>query len=107
MLPSSKRLRSREVVQVQKYGAIVSSPFVRIKYQKNGPVARFAVVVSKKSAKSAVLRNVLRRRLYAVLPSLQAGPGLFVINILGPSKEHTGSFFQTELESLFAKISKT
>ncbi|GEM_PF-1201815 len=67
MLPSSRRLRTKEVEEVIKRGVSARGVFITAKALKNdGTIegVRAAAVVSKKIARSAVERNRLRRALY-------------------------------------------
>ena len=75
MLPKRRRLRAAEVREILRRGRSIRSGPYSVTYL-SGPAAA-AVVVSTKVAKTAVLRNRLRRRAYAVLgkvalPDVQA-----------------------------------
>lgn len=70
MLPSSRRLTSAEVPLVLKVGHGASFGPIRVKYTRRegkATTSRFAVVISKKVLKSAVDRNLARRRIYEVV----------------------------------------
>lgn len=59
----------RSLDYVYKRGSIVRGKFFNLKFTSNKKrtESRLAIVVSKKIFKSAVKRNLLRRRLYAVI----------------------------------------
>ena len=69
MLPKRSRLTARELRALPRKGVIhISSPYFSARVVPTpGSGGKFAVVVSKKVARSAVARNTLRRRLYAAL----------------------------------------
>lgn len=71
MLPQSKRLSRKEVEEVLKNGRRFSSQyFFATLFRPTVPLTpgpRFAVVVSKKTAGTAVKRNALRRRTYQAI----------------------------------------
>lgn len=74
MLPSTHRLTTSLFRDVFSTGRLIHSGFFMIKARKSaemkGVTSRFAVSVSKKVAKTAVLRNRIRRRGYAALATL-------------------------------------
>jgi ribonuclease P protein component len=63
--------------------------------------ARFAVSVSKKVSKSAVVRNRVRRRAYSALP--KAGQGLYLLIAKPGAEKAKGDELREELASLFKK----
>jgi ribonuclease P protein component len=70
MIPRRHRFHGYNSLNfVYKNGQTVRGPFFAIKYARNSKRHdyRAAVVVSRKVNKSAVIRNRIRRRLYAVL----------------------------------------
>lgn len=68
MLKGQNRLRSGEVRAVLKDGRVLRGVSLTAKYiQADG--SKMAVVVSKKIAKTAVRRNIIRRAVYSALPS--------------------------------------
>lgn len=73
MLPQEERLTREQFDQVFKHGIRVHSPSMLFVYAP-GDMRHGAVVVSKKVAKSAVVRNRLRRQVYAALRTV--GPAL-------------------------------
>jgi ribonuclease P protein component len=67
MLPSSLRLSVKEFKEVFSKGSRKNgSFFLCISYKLSSP-AKFAVVISKKRAKRAVIRNRIRRRVYEAI----------------------------------------
>ncbi len=79
MYPAKHRLRlKKEVLGVIKTGKGRSGRFLRVKHKKNDlGYPRFAVVVGKKVAKSAVTRNKKKRQIRENLRKLHKN-GLFV-----------------------------
>ena len=69
MVPRKQRLSQREFSHVWGKGKTTPSPFfvVRRVRTDNTKVNKYAVVVSKKTAPKAVMRNLLRRRVYAAI----------------------------------------
>jgi ribonuclease P protein component len=83
MLPKASRLvRSDFSKRALKN---VSFPFGSIKVLDGPP--RAAVVVSKKISSHAVLRNLLRRRVYAVLSTKLKSGGIKSVLIVYPNKK--------------------
>jgi ribonuclease P protein component len=67
MLPKKNRLERLEVEEIIKSGLFFHTPSFTFYTQKGRNRAAFAVSVSKKVAKTAVLRNRIRRRFYLAL----------------------------------------
>ncbi|HWB33804.1 MAG TPA: ribonuclease P protein component [Candidatus Paceibacterota bacterium] len=67
MLPYHRRLRAEEVREVLARGTTRRAGVCSLKYLSTTTVFRCAVVVSKKVAKTAVMRNTLRRAGYQAL----------------------------------------
>lgn len=69
MLPKKNRVDSETIKQIFQKGRFVSSPNLTLKFILSGKPqgARISVVAPKTVAKSAVKRNLLRRRGYAAL----------------------------------------
>jgi ribonuclease P protein component len=70
MLPSSKRLSVALFKEVMDKGKHMHSPLFALRAIKTEGLSRFSVSVPKKVAKTAVLRNKLRRRMYSALTPL-------------------------------------
>ena len=66
MLPKSKRLGAAEVREILKNGRAVRTGAIFARYIPH-PQEKAAVVVSKKVAKTAVVRNKIRRLVYKEL----------------------------------------
>lgn len=71
MLKSEHRLRKQaDIEAVYKHGKKGHHALVRLIYKtSDNPFSRLAVIVSKKTAKSAVVRNRIRRKLQGVINS--------------------------------------
>ncbi len=67
MLPKKNRLERLEVEEIIKSGLFFHTPYFTYYTQKGRNKAAFAVTVSKKVAKTAVLRNRIRRHFYLAL----------------------------------------
>jgi ribonuclease P protein component len=98
MLAKHTRLTAAEVREILKSGRSARSGSLSAKYKVISP-AKAAVVVSSKVAKSAVSRNRLRRKAYAILK--EALPkGVQSVFFL-----HKPAFDSTELIELCSKLS--
>ena len=69
MLAKTRRLRTAEVAEVLKKGRGRRGVVLSVKLLSTNSLFRCAVVVSKKTAKTAVVRNRLRRAVYRALQS--------------------------------------
>ncbi len=101
MLPKYKRLSSEGVAEVLKHGKGRRSGVLSLKLLPTNTPLRCAVVVSKKLARTAVKRNMLRRAVYAALKATSLPPTghaiLFVQSI--PSQDMRG-VFASEIKKL-------
>jgi len=70
MLSHSRRLRSNEVLNVIATGRSLKGQYLSLRYITKSGGFRSAAVVSKKLAKTAVMRHRLRRSLYTALQNL-------------------------------------
>lgn len=70
MLPHSKRLTTELFGKVIEKGQFTHCSFSSIKLLQTALASRFSVSVPKKVAKTAVLRNKLRRRTYSCIRKL-------------------------------------
>lgn len=77
MLPKSRRLcLKRDFERVFASGRSVQGKLFRLKFLKNSlGLNRFAVVVSSKVSKKAVIRNRIRRRAWSTIASLDTSLG--------------------------------
>jgi ribonuclease P protein component len=110
MLKKANRIPRGQFDLVFKTGKRLHSPLLQLIYIP-GEMA-FSVVVSKKVAKQAVMRNRLRRRLYGVVErffNVTNSPVLFQgIFILKPgAAKATRASLATEAADLLAQIQKS
>ncbi len=111
MLPSKKRLSVPLFTNVLTNGTIVHSPLLIARILKTAkPLegTRFSAAISKKIAKTAVLRNKLRRRIYAALATFdpRVKNGFHVILLAKPPlTKATLKDIRADLENLFVKSS--
>jgi ribonuclease P protein component len=78
MFPKEERLTREEFEQAFKHGVRVHTPATLFIYAAAGTRGA-AVVVSKKVAKSAVLRNRLRRQVYTALRTVGPVSGTSIV----------------------------
>jgi ribonuclease P protein component len=108
MLPASQRLSRVEFSTVFKNGRRFHSEHFTLVYDPTFPT-KASVVVSKKVAKLAVTRNLLRRLAYATVRSFfipATSGGLIVLYKVGTLKVSRHSL-TAELTTLLAKIPKS
>jgi ribonuclease P protein component len=76
MLKKSSRLNTEQVKMIMEKGRMAHSPLFTLRFitnpkkidDKNKTIGiRFAAIISKKTAKTAVVRNKMRRRVYGAL----------------------------------------
>ncbi|MCX6735672.1 MAG: ribonuclease P protein component [Candidatus Parcubacteria bacterium] len=71
MFPKKNRITKTRFDELMKKGRVLHSPSFSLRYSKGlNVLPRFAFVVSKKVAKNAVDRNLLRRRGFSILRDL-------------------------------------
>ncbi len=76
---------------------------VRVLDRKDQSPARFAVIVSKKVAKSAVARNLLRRRTYhALFESTFPAGADYIVSLQQPA---SFAEYQTEINKIASQLS--
>ncbi len=64
MLSKKNRIQSRQLIAtLLKEGALFKNTFFTVRYLAEGPVPCFAILVSKKTAKDAAPRNLIKRRI--------------------------------------------
>jgi len=99
MLPKKNRISKECFPPPQRQGLRVSSPlFSGVFYKNEGP-SRITVVVSKKTAKTAVVRNRIRRRFYAAIEPLLKNLDRGYLMVFYPKKEvETAPFPVLKLE---------
>ncbi len=106
MLPRKKRLTTELFDQIMSSGRIFNSPLFTLRAIKTKEKSRFSVVASKKIFKTAVLRNKIRRRVYAQIeklsPRIQGGfNGIFLAKQI--VEKSSPEAISSELENLFVK----
>jgi ribonuclease P protein component len=69
MLPRKRRVTRKLFPHVMKQGVLFHSPFTTLRLLKKaaGTESRFSVVVSKQVAQAAVKRNLIKRRVLAII----------------------------------------
>lgn len=101
MLSSIHRIRSTEFPTAAR-GTVVSDSFLRISVRKDKAVdlPRCAVIVSGKIAKTAVVRNRIRRRVYAALERLSRRLPAGFIAVFPQKADLTTQEAEASLENL-------
>jgi ribonuclease P protein component len=108
MIPKYSRIQKGDVLRVIKEGASYHSPSFLLKVLKNPlKTTLFAVIVSKKVAKTAVCRNKNKRRIREIIKkySKNIPQGCFYIIML--KRDLNKSLFQdieNEMKNLLAHI---
>lgn len=106
MLPQNNRISKKDFPSSKRQGFRVFSPLFSGTFYKEEGNVRVSVVVSKKTAKTAVARNLMRRRFYeAIHPHKEnfKDPGLLVFY---PKKEVIAASFSVlkeEIETVLRK----
>ncbi len=73
MLSRSQRVTTKEFEEVLQKGRVAHSPLFVIRFSQGGEgAARVAAVAPQKIAKTAVIRNKTRRKVYAIVHGLSA-----------------------------------
>ncbi|MDZ4785984.1 MAG: ribonuclease P protein component [bacterium] len=67
MLPSSQRLATKQLEEVLGKGKVVHTPFFWLRFISSKDNTRVSVITPQKTIKSAVMRNLLRRKVYSVI----------------------------------------
>jgi ribonuclease P protein component len=87
-----------------KEGVSVHSSWLSLRFTSRAAYPRFSAIVSKKVAKTAVERNRIRRRVYAVLEKLTLPPLHALVMVKKPLNDITPSDLLKEIENLLAKV---
>ncbi|MBU6389945.1 ribonuclease P protein component [Patescibacteria group bacterium] len=106
MPPSSRRISKSLFKDLVKHGRVLQYPSFRALFffSSSCQKPRFAVVVSKKVAATAVLRNRIRRRIYPLLrPYYKIFPGLVAAFFIKTSKIGARPSLRVELDAFFEK----
>lgn len=106
MLPKKNRISKKDFPSSQRQGIRVFSAFFSAVFYKNEGEVRVAVVISKKTAKTAVLRNLLRRRFYH---AIQENHGRFIQKgslVIYPKKEAGAAPFSVIKKEITEALNK-
>ncbi|MFA6094558.1 MAG: ribonuclease P protein component [Candidatus Paceibacterota bacterium] len=109
MLPKKERIKREEMESILAKGALKHSRLFSVRVMKKDVLlSKYSFVVSKKVAKLAVERNLLRRRGYSIIKELQSRivPGFNIVFFYKKGVE--GASFvelKKEIEN-FLKINK-
>lgn len=105
----SQRLSQSEFTTYFKHGRRFHSPALQLIYTPLPASFHGAVVVGKKVAKRAVVRNQLRRKVYAHLyhhTRRQKLTGVFIVVVKPSAKQSTPSDLTTQLDELIGRVGK-
>lgn len=107
MFKKTERLSREQFDSFFKTGRRYHSEYATIIYTPH-PTLHASVVVSKKVHKSAVVRNTLRRRIYAQLRSLKerGETGVFIVVLKPTFKQLTRQAARTTITGLIERIVK-
>ena len=108
MLKKNSRIEKKDVIKVIKEGVAYHSPSFLLKVLKNPlKTTLFAVIVSKKIAKTAVSRNKNKRRVREIIKKetnkIKKG-NFYIIMLKKDLKETAFGDVQNELKVLFTKL---
>ncbi|MEK7569070.1 MAG: ribonuclease P protein component [Patescibacteria group bacterium] len=106
MLSKKNRISKEDFPSSQVRGLRIFSPLFSGVIYKNDGLTRVAVVVSKKTAKTAVVRNRIRRRFYAALAHFLKDTNKGYLMVFYPKKEaETAPFpvLRSEIEATLRK----
>lgn len=103
MLPQKNRILRKDFPTGSRQGFRVFSPlFSGVVYPKEKGILRASVVVSKKTAKTAVVRNLLKRRFYALTKLYKKDFLQGTMIVFYPKKESIKASF-SEIKAEFEK----
>lgn len=110
MLPRTHRITKHDCTNILSKGVSVYTPYFSLRFIKNGPVeprdSIFGVIVSKKVAKTAVERNLLKRRTREIIRSFLKNiqPGFkTMVFISSAAKKLKKEDFLREIKAVFVK----
>ncbi|MBI5400947.1 MAG: ribonuclease P protein component [Candidatus Yonathbacteria bacterium] len=106
MLPRKNRVSKKDFPPPHKQGLRVFLQLFSVVVYKNDTCPRVAVVVSKKTAKTAIMRNRIRRRVYSATSSFYTNFAFSATIVFYPKKEVSTVLFsvlKTEIETAFKK----
>ena len=106
MLPKKQRVPKGLFPSSQSKKINISSHIFSISFIKNTEKARVSCVVSKKVAGSAVARNIIRRRVYAIFEELlkPQTTGIIVVYAKKPATSAQFKALKVDLVELMQKI---
>ncbi|MCA9363622.1 ribonuclease P protein component [Candidatus Kaiserbacteria bacterium] len=105
MVRKKERLSTKEFSRFFSLGKRLHSPSLTLVYTKAIGLS-VAVVVSKKVARSAVMRNHLRRRLYSLIQTFQPTGGVYIVIAKPQSATHTFLELASEVQQLLGSAAK-
>lgn len=95
MIPKKTRTNREIFEKVMKKGGFLNSGLFSLRFLKNPEnTTSFSVVVAKKIAKTAILRNKIRRRAYSVLKRVVKNP--YQVILFGKKGVEKATFSETE-----------
>lgn len=109
MLPKAHRLTRREFTRYFTDGKRIGDQYFTVIYSP-GPSAQAAVSVGKKVSKQAVLRNRLRRRVYAIIKdwfgNLINAQGVVIVIVKPAARTLSKAQFTEVLQTLLGRVPK-
>lgn len=106
MLPRKNRIPKEDFPTSKRQGLRLFSPFFSGTFYKEEGKTRVSVVVSKKTAKTAVARNLIRRRFYEIMQELQKSLTQQGMIVFYPKKETTTADFKDLKEEVKVALQK-
>jgi len=100
MLPSQYRMTHTDMREERKKAGEYHSPhfLCKVYKKKDVPHTKYAVVVSGKIAKQAVLRNKVKRRVYSIIQKKANLSKPYYVVFIAKKGSPTLSFSETEIE---------
>lgn len=108
MLPRNERISSKQMRALPRPTVRFNRDVLSISYVADEDRFAVAIIVSKKVSKKAVVRNRIRRWLYAVAAENknQLPKGQYIVRINPAARSVSRRVLQSELVSLFGEIIK-
>ncbi len=104
MLPRTQRIPTQLFKEIVQKGSAFHAPLFSIRVKKAQNKSRFGVSIPKKVAKTAVLRNNIRRRVYSVLQTIQPNEPHFIVFVVKAGIEKIKQAeLKQEIEKIFVK----
>lgn len=106
MLPRSQRLSTEQLDSVMEKGRVTHSSLFLVRVLGGQKDIRIAAIASKKIAKTAVARNLIRRKTYNAVKTIKSkiNPGLhialFAKSVINTKKV---TEIETDVQNLFVK----